>query len=217
MSDTPPPKIGQTDSDKINVLVVDDSAIIRGLITRMIENEPDLTVRDSAANGKIAVSKVEKGNIDVVILDIDMPVMDGLTALPQIIEASPDTHVIMASTLTTRNAVTSLRAMELGAADYVPKPTSNREISGAGMSGDEFQRELVEKVRALGGQRLRSRGRAAVLDRAASGSADLDATGAIRTAVKAAAPITTSQNELPRHPRILPRRRLQESGARVAS
>jgi two-component system chemotaxis response regulator CheB len=81
-----------------------------------------------------------------VVLDIEMPVMDGLTALPQILEAAPGVKVIMASTLTTRNAQISLKALQAGAADYVAKPTSTAEIQAA----QDFRRELVEKVKALG-------------------------------------------------------------------
>lgn len=176
------------------MLIVDDSAVIRGLIRRMIESETDMIVKDSSPNGQMAVKAVQKGGVDVVVLDIDMPVMDGLTALPQIIEASPGIQVIMASTLTTRNAETSIKAMDLGAADYVPKPTSNREISGSGESGDEFHHELIQKIRGLG-QRTKKSGSAT--DKPKSPFAKTKA------AANSAAPLSTTGNELPKHPRIL--------------
>lgn len=140
-------------SEQIRVMVVDDSAVIRGLITKMLEDDPAITVAVSAGNGEVAVSNLARHDIDVIILDIEMPVMDGLTALPKLLEVDPNVKIIMASTLTARNADISLRALEAGAADYVPKPTSAREI---GMGG-EFRRELQEKVKALGLARRRAR------------------------------------------------------------
>jgi len=93
---------------------------------------------------------------EVVVLDIEMPEMDGLTALPKLIAAVPGLKVIMASTLTLRNADISLRALSAGAADYIPKPSSTAEMTGA----DIYKRELVEKVKALGAAfRLQTGGR----------------------------------------------------------
>ncbi len=134
------------DSDPIRVMVVDDSAVVRGLISRMIEAEKDMTVSASVGNGQIAVSTFARTEIDIIVLDIEMPVMDGLTALPKLLEVDREVKVIMASTLTVRNAEISIRALDRGAADYVPKPSSSRELSG----GMDFQRELIEKVRSLG-------------------------------------------------------------------
>ncbi|MBL4692113.1 MAG: chemotaxis response regulator protein-glutamate methylesterase [Magnetovibrio sp.] len=129
-------------------MVVDDSAVIRGLITRMLELDPEITVVASVGNGQIAVNQLERqvGKIDVIILDIEMPVMDGLTALPLLIKADPNIKIIMASTLTKRNAEISLRAMSAGATEYVPKPTTSREMSGE----NDFRRELTDKVKTLG-------------------------------------------------------------------
>lgn len=141
--------------DAIRVMVVDDSAVIRGLITRTLESDPGVSVVASVGDGKMAINQVGRHTIDVVVLDIEMPVMDGMTALPKILEASPATRVIMASTLTARNADVSLRAMEAGAADYVPKPTSTREISG----GTDFKTELLTKVKVFGAQAKRDQRR----------------------------------------------------------
>ena len=134
----------------IKVMVVDDSAVIRGLITRMLEEDAGIAVVASVSNGEHAVRTLSKQDIDVIVLDIEMPVMDGLTALPKLLEIRPDVKIIMASTLTVRNAEISIRALSAGAADYVPKPTSSREISG----GNDFKRELVEKVKSLGQARI---------------------------------------------------------------
>ncbi len=139
----------------IRVMVVDDSAVVRGLITRMLEEDPAIAVVASVANGQMALSALERQAVDVAILDVEMPVMDGLTALPHMLRIAPGLQVIMASTLTLRNADISLKALQAGAADYIPKPTSSRDISGG--AGD-FRRELVEKVRALGANRRRAAG-----------------------------------------------------------
>lgn len=101
----------------INVLIVDDSAVVRGLISKMISNDPNIALVDTVANGLLAVKRVDKGDIDIVVLDIEMPVMDGLTALPKILAKNPEIKVIMASTLAMKNAEISLRALENGAAD----------------------------------------------------------------------------------------------------
>ncbi len=134
------------DNDAVKIMVVDDSAVIRGLIKRMIDPEPDLNVIASAGNGQAAIDRLRRDPVDVIILDIEMPVMDGLTALPKLIEVKPDVKIIMASTLTVENAEISMQALEAGAVDYVPKPTSTSEIGGAG----DFQRQLLEKTRAVG-------------------------------------------------------------------
>ena len=133
-------------ADPVRVLVVDDSAVIRGLLTRALEADPEVRVVASVGNGQMAVGAVERQVIDVVVLDIEMPVMDGLTALPKIIAAAPGIKVIMASTLTVKNAEVSLKALQAGAADYLGKPTSTRELGGAA----DFSRDLLAKVKALG-------------------------------------------------------------------
>jgi len=113
----------------IRVMVVDDSAVVRGLVSRWIEEEPGLEVVARHANGKLAVEDVMRSVPDIVLLDIEMPVMDGLEALPLLLRARPGMRVLMVSTLTKRNAEISFKALALGALDYVPKPDSNREIT----------------------------------------------------------------------------------------
>jgi len=137
-----------TNGSPIRVMVVDDSAVIRGLITRMLEADSDVSVTASVGNGQLAVNQLTRqpGVIDVVILDIEMPVMDGLTALPLLLKADPNIKVIMASTLTKRNAEISLKALSAGATEYVPKPSTARELSGE----NDFKRELIDKVKNLG-------------------------------------------------------------------
>lgn len=135
--------------DAITVMVVDDSAVIRGMLTRWLQEEGDLSVCASAANGEMALTQMAKHKPDVIVLDIEMPRMDGLTALPKLLEIDPRAKIVMSSTLTTRNAEVSLKAIELGASDYLAKPEASRDPDIT----DAFRRELLAKVRALGGAR----------------------------------------------------------------
>ncbi len=136
------PAIGR----RIRVMIVDDAVVARGLFARWVEAEPDLEVVASLRTGREAVAQVARADPDVVVLDVDMPELDGIAALPLLLEKKRDLVVIMASTLTRRNAEISLKALSLGAADYIPKPASNREITGSA----SFRRDLIEKIRQLG-------------------------------------------------------------------
>ncbi|MBL8831878.1 MAG: chemotaxis response regulator protein-glutamate methylesterase [Rhodospirillales bacterium] len=169
-------------------MVVDDSAVIRGLITRALEADPGVQVVATVGNGQLAIGQLGRSDVDVIVLDIEMPVMDGLTALPKLLEAAPDVKIIMASTLTQRNAQVSIEAMQKGAADYIPKPTSTGEIHGSA----EFKRDLTEKVKALGRARRdkRDRNRAAGLPDAKP--QPTAATRAATAAAASAAPARTS-------------------------
>lgn len=128
----------------VRVLVVDDSAIIRGFITRALEKDSAIHVVSTAGNGELAIENLKRIPADVVILDIEMPVMDGLTAIPKLKAVDSAVQIVMASTLTQKNAEISLKAMALGATDYIPKPSA-REISGS----EGFEHELIEKVKTL--------------------------------------------------------------------
>lgn len=128
------------------IMIVDDSAVVRGLMARSLEADPRIEVVASVSDGQMALNAVARRDIDVIILDIEMPVMDGLTALPKLIEAKPGVKIIVASTLTRRNAEISLRCLASGADDYIPKPSSARELGSA----DQFRTELLGKVIALG-------------------------------------------------------------------
>jgi two-component system, chemotaxis family, protein-glutamate methylesterase/glutaminase len=138
------------------LMVVDDSAVIRGLLTRSLEADPEVEVLASASNGEMALNALGRHDIEIVILDIEMPVMDGLTALPKMLVAKPGLKVIIASTLTRRGADISMKALAAGAADYLTKPGAS-----ALTSADEFKRELLAKVKALGQARRRAVGLAA--------------------------------------------------------
>ena len=145
------PVIGQALETPVRVMVCDDSAVIRAAVSRILESDPEITVVARVENGKLAVEHIRAARVDVVVLDIEMPVMDGMTALPQLLRADPGVRVIMASTLTTRGADIALRALRLGASDYLPKPSS---IGSAGDDG--FKRELLAKVKGLARMRRRA-------------------------------------------------------------
>ncbi len=132
--------------EPIRVMLVDDSAVIRGMIDRWLRAETAISVVGTAPNGAAALRQLERCEPEVVVLDIEMPEMDGLAALAGLLALRPDLKVIMASTLTLRNAEISLRALRAGAADYIPKPESTRESGAA----EAFQRELIAKIKALG-------------------------------------------------------------------
>ncbi len=143
----------QQPSNQIRVMVVDDSAVIRGFLTRFIESDPDIKVVASMSNGQLAVNSMAPGKFDVVVLDIEMPVMDGMTALPLILKADPAVQVVMASTLTKANAAITFKALEIGASECLAKPTS-QELAGS----TSFRDELTQKVKALGLVARRKRG-----------------------------------------------------------
>jgi two-component system, chemotaxis family, protein-glutamate methylesterase/glutaminase len=127
-------------------MVVDDSVVIRGLISRWIEAEPDMVVAASLRTGRDAVNQIERVNPDVAVLDIEMPELDGISALPLLLAKKRDLIIIMASTLTRRNAEISFKALALGASDYIPKPESTREPTAA----ETFRHDLIQKIRSLG-------------------------------------------------------------------
>src|SRR4029079_17591136 len=138
---------------RLRVMIVDDAVVVRGLFARWVDAESDMEAVAVLRSGRQAVEQVERVDPDVVVLDVEMPDLDGLAALPQLLAKKRSLVVIMGSTLTRRNAEISLRALSLGATDYVPKPQGSDGPVGAA-SG--FRRELIEKIRQLG-QRARRR------------------------------------------------------------
>jgi two-component system chemotaxis response regulator CheB len=155
-----------TAATPVRVMVVDDSAIVRGLISRWVDKEPGFRVVAALRSGREAIDALLRVDPDVVVLDVEMPDIDGITALPLLLRKKPDLTVIMASALTLRNAEVSLRALSLGALDYVPKP------DGQSSNSAEFRRELIEKIKALGRRKplspgIRPSGMAALTSRPA--------------------------------------------------
>ena len=138
-----------TAARKIKVLIVEDSAVIRSLLTRWLDAESDIAVIGTAINGREGVQRAGEMTPDVVLLDIEMPVMDGLTALPGILKSAPMARVIMASNLTQRGGEVTMRALAAGASDYLAKPDA--ALTSAG----DYKRDLLFKVRMLGSRALK--------------------------------------------------------------
>jgi two-component system chemotaxis response regulator CheB len=132
--------------DGIRVMIVDDAIVVRSLMSRWINEQPDLTLVAALRSGREAVDQFEQHNPDVVVLDVNMPELDGISTLPLLLAKKRNLVIIMASALTRDNAETTLKALSLGAADYVPKP----EAEGGVMTSAAFRHDLIEKIRALG-------------------------------------------------------------------
>ena len=137
------------DNELIRVLIVDDSAVVRGLLTRTLEVDPAITIVTTAMNGKIALRELQKRDVDVVVLDVEMPVMDGLTTLQHIRRDFPSVKVIMASTLTTKGAETTVRALSMGAVACVGKPSTGRLAS----SIEALRTEMIPLIHAVSGKK----------------------------------------------------------------
>ncbi|KQP06648.1 two-component system response regulator protein-glutamate methylesterase [Methylobacterium sp. Leaf99] len=153
LSAAPSPAVTAAPGPRIRVMIADDSAVVRGLVARWIA-EAGFDVVATASNGRIAVEAMSRHDPDVILLDIDMPELDGTQALPLLLAKSPGVQIVMMSTLTTRNADISLRCLALGAVDYLAKPESNRGVT----TSDVFRQDLIERVRLFGSARARKRG-----------------------------------------------------------
>lgn len=156
---------------------MDDSAVVRGLVARWIEADSRLEVAATCADGEQGVRRAGELQPDLVVLDIEMPRMDGLTALPLILKAAPRARVIMASTLTRKGAEVTMRALSLGAADYAPKPEAGR-VAGA----EAYRSELLQKLVALSPQHS---ARAALTPRATLSSASRPTVSSAKAAPRA--------------------------------
>jgi two-component system chemotaxis response regulator CheB len=130
----------------IGVMIVDDSAVVRRLLTSILESEPKITVVGTASNGRMALDRLPELNPDIVILDIEMPVMDGLATLRALRLDYPRLPVVMFSSLTERGAAATLDALAAGATDYVTKPAGAGSVA---VSLDQVRGELVPKIVAL--------------------------------------------------------------------
>lgn len=129
----------------IRLLLVDDSAVIRGILTKTLRVLPGIEVTGTAANGEKALVFLEKVHVDVVLLDIEMPVMDGLETLRHLRKKYPRLPVVMFSSLTERGAKATLEALVAGANDYVAKPTATDTESIV----KKVESELVPKIKAV--------------------------------------------------------------------
>jgi two-component system, chemotaxis family, protein-glutamate methylesterase/glutaminase len=132
--------------DKIRVLLVDDASVIRRLVTNALNRDPALEVVGTAADGQMALARLTELQPDVVLLDLEMPVMDGLTALAALRKTHPRLPVIMFSRFTQRGVEATVHALTLGADDYVPKPGDGLEL------GHCIAGLLIPKIKLLGGR-----------------------------------------------------------------
>lgn len=130
---------------KIRVLVVDDSALMRKIISDMINFEADMEVADTARNGKDLLDKIEKVNPDVVTLDVEMPIMDGITALSEIKKKRYNIPVIMLSSVSQRGTALTMDCLANGAFDFISKPSGSISLDI-----NKVKDELTEKIRATG-------------------------------------------------------------------
>ena len=135
-------------SRKIRVLVVDDSALVRQILVEILKSAPDIEVVGTANDPFMARERIKETNPDVLTLDVEMPRMDGLTFLQNLMRLRP-MPVVMISSLTERGAETTLRALELGAVDFVSKP----KVDVAGTLG-EFAEEILTKIRTAAVARM---------------------------------------------------------------
>jgi len=131
---------------KIRVLIVDDSVVIRRLLTDALAGDPDIEVVGTAASGKIALAKITQVSPDVVTLDVEMPEMDGIQTLIQIRKTWTRLPVIMFSTLTERGAASTLDALTHGASDYVTKPAN---VGSVATAQQRIRDEMIPKIKAL--------------------------------------------------------------------
>ncbi len=137
------------DPPRVRVMICDDSSVVRSLIARALAADPGIELVASVANGALAVESLKRVPADIVLLDVEMPVMDGLTALPLLLQVDPTVRVIVASALTTAGAAIAIRAIQAGAADCLHKPQAGRQ--------DAFAQDVVARVLGLGRRTMRGR------------------------------------------------------------
>src|ERR1700684_126875 len=130
---------------QIQIMIVDDSLVVRKALTNVLSTDPDLTIAGWASNGRLALAKLQTLRPDIILLDIEMPEMNGLETIPGIRKILPHVPIIMFSTLTERGAEATLNALALGASDYVAKPSNQNMAAMA----EAIHRDLVPKVKAL--------------------------------------------------------------------
>jgi two-component system, chemotaxis family, protein-glutamate methylesterase/glutaminase len=149
-----------TPQNQVRVMLCDDSATVRGALARVLETDPGLRVVARVGDGRQALEALDAAapgeRADVILLDLEMPQMDGMTALPLLLQREPRPIVIVASALTQRGASATMAALRAGASDYVPKPAA----AGGGLQDPAFRAELLAKVKGWG--RLRQKPAAAV-------------------------------------------------------
>ncbi len=138
---------------RVRVAVVDDSVVVRGLLSRWLSETPAIEVAGTFRSGREIIEALPALQPRIILLDLDMPDMDGLTALPLILSKSPGTRVIVVSSLSVHGAEMTMRCLMKGATDYLPKPSNHREVS----TSADFRQALIAKVLAVGGIRAAMR------------------------------------------------------------
>jgi two-component system, chemotaxis family, protein-glutamate methylesterase/glutaminase len=138
---------------RVRVAVVDDSVVVRGLLSRWLSETPAIEVAGTFRSGREIIEALPGLQPRIILLDLDMPDMDGLTALPLILSKSPGTRVIVVSSLSVHGAEMTMRCLMKGATDYLPKPSNHREVS----TSADFRQALIAKVLAVGGIRAAMR------------------------------------------------------------
>ncbi len=142
-ADTAPADADTDDRSPILVMIVDDSLTVRTVFKRMVESDGNMIVAGTASSGERAIAQLADTSVDVILLDLEMPGMGGLQALPAILETNRDAKVLVVSSLTQDGAEHTLSALSMGAADTMLKPRP-------GGFGDEYRSQLLGKIRALG-------------------------------------------------------------------
>jgi len=175
----------------LRVLIADDAVVVRRILTTVIDEDPDLEVCGVAANGAIALQKLEQLKPDIITLDIEMPEMDGLQALAALRKINRDIPVIMFSTLTERGAAATLEALSLGASDYVTKPANVGSVNAA---MESVRRELIPRIKSLCKRPLSSS--------AASGGAGIAGVAGAPTRTNAFPPLGRSVTAAPSSGRV---------------
>lgn len=155
-----PMSIKPSSEDPIRVMIVDDSAVVRSLLKSYLDKEKDILVVASSIDGEMALGHLKRHDVEVVLLDLFMPKMDGLSALPKMLEMRPDLQVIVVTGATDSDTVAVMQAMDLGAVDGHAKPSTTSELN----VGLNFKRELLGKIRAWGeeGRKKRPNDKASV-------------------------------------------------------
>ncbi|BAY11103.1 protein-glutamate methylesterase/protein-glutamine glutaminase [Calothrix sp. NIES-2098] len=132
---------------KIRVLIVDDAVVVRSRVSKILSSDPELEVVGVAANGRIALAKIPHVNPDAIVLDVEMPDMNGLETLTAIREIYPNLPVIMFSTATYTGATATLEALSLGASDYATKPSNLGSVEA---TNQHIREELIPKIKVFG-------------------------------------------------------------------
>ncbi|MBI1761627.1 MAG: chemotaxis response regulator protein-glutamate methylesterase [Acidobacteria bacterium] len=131
---------------KIRVLIVDDAVVVRRMVADTLATDPQLEVVATAANGRIALAKLNQVKPDILVMDVEMPELDGLETLKELRKTHPRLPVIMFSTLTERGAAATLEALTLGANDYVTKPAN---VGSVAVALQRLRDELIPKIKGL--------------------------------------------------------------------